>query len=361
MTAQAFDLTLAPFVLEAGARLGRHVVTGTWLGAPLGAPVIVVVPALTGNAHAGGPGGFWEPLIGPGRALDTNRYRILCCNLLGSCHGTSGAADVDFPRAHGEHPAPVPPAAGGKGAFTTPWQSLPATVTTWDQARSLAMTLDALGVHEVHLVTGGSLGGMVALTLAATLGTRVARVAPLGACMAASAWLLAWNHVARRTLLEAMQRGEPAAGLSLARQLAMISYRAPASLQAAQGRNQVQKIPWHPQAPYRVQTWLENHGSRLAARFDAASYYCLLGAMDHHDVTRASPEGCSLADVRARVHSIAIENDQLFVPADAERLAVRLEAQGTEVYRDCMHSAHGHDALFLAWDELARVLRAALS
>jgi homoserine O-acetyltransferase len=281
--------------------------------------------------------------------------------LLGSCHGTTGAADPDFPTAAGEHATDVPAAEGGKGSFSLPWSTLPATVTTWDQARSLAMTLDALGVERVHLVTGGSLGGMVALALAAAEGERIERVAPLGATLAASAWLLAWNHVARRVLTTAMERGDVEAGLSLARQLAMISYRAPASLEGAQGRTQIQKIPWHPQAPYRVQTWLENHGSRLAARFDARAYYCLLGAMDHHDLLRPSPEGRTLADLRARTHAVAIENDMLFVPADAERLAVQLERRGAVVVRDCMHSAHGHDALFLAWEELARVLRAALS
>lgn len=360
MAAQVLDLTLPPFVLEAGASLTRHVVRGSWFGAAVGAPVIVVVPALTGDARAGGPGGFWEPLIGPGKALDTTRYRVLCCNLLGSCHGTSGAADPDFPRAAGEHTVPVPAAEGGKGAFELPWAELPATVTTWDQARSLALTLDALGVERVHLVTGGSLGGMVALALAALEGARIERVAPLGATAAASAWLLAWNHVARRILVEAMQRGEPEAGLTLARQLAMISYRTPASLDGAQGRTQVRKVDWNPQAPYRVQTWLENHGARLAARFDARAYYCLLGAMDHHDLTRASPSGHTLGDATARIHAVAIEGDQLFVPADTERLAALLEARGAPVLRDCVRSGHGHDALFLAWDELGRVLRAAL-
>ena len=360
MTAQAFDLSLPPFVLEAGAPLARHVVRGHWFGdAASDLPIVLIVPALTGDSRAGGAGGFWEPLIGRGLALDPTRYRIVCCDLLGSCHGTSGASDADFPPAAGEHAIPVPPSRDGRRSFTMPWPRLPATVTTWDQARSLSLALDALGIERVHLATGGSLGGMVAMALAAS-DSRVERVAPLGGTSAASAWLLAWNHVARRILVDAMERGDAETGLSLARQLAMISYRSPSSLAAAQGRSQVQKIAWNPQAPYRVQTWLENHGSRLAARFDARSYYCLLGAMDHHDLQRPSPEGCTLADVRARALIVALEHDSLFVEHDAWQLAEALEALGGTVARDRVHSAHGHDALFLAWDELARVLRRAL-
>ena len=362
MTAQAFDLALAPFVLESGARLSRHVVSGWWFtekGAPRDLPVVLVVPALTGNARVGGARGFWEPLVGTGRALDTNRYRILCCNLLGSCHGTTGGGDADFPRAAREHPVPVPPSADGRRSFALPWESLPATVTTWDQARSLSMTLDALGLQKVHLATGGSLGGMVAMALAAE-DPRIERVAPLGASAAASAWLLAWNHVARRILVDAIGRGEPEAGLSLARQLAMVSYRAPGSLEPAQGRSQVQKIDWHPQAPYRIQTWLENHGTRLAARFDPYAYFCLLGAMDHHDLERPSPTGRTLADVAARTLVVALENDTLFTAADADRLTGLLRGHGVRVARDVVRSVHGHDALFLAWDEMGRVLRRAL-
>lgn len=355
---QTFELELTPFTLEGGARLTRHVVRGVSYGRE-DAPCVVVVPALTGDCRAAGVGGFWEPLIGPGRALDTRRWRVVCCDLLGSSHGSSGPTDPAFPRATEDHEREV--AAGtGKGAFALPRALLPATVTTWDQARSLQLTLDALRIERVHLVVGGSLGGMIAMALAAS-DARVERALPLGGSLAASAWILAFNHVARRVIVDALVRGDAASGLSLARQLAMIGYRTPSALAAAQGRTQVQKSAWNPSTPYRVQTWLENHGARLCERFDARAYLCLLGAMDHHDLLRVSPTGHSLATLRARVLAVALEGDQLFVPEENARLARALCAQQSEVEEQWVRSPHGHDALFLAWDPLAQMLHRALA
>jgi homoserine O-acetyltransferase len=233
MTAGAptwFELALPPLTLEAGARLERHVVRGWHWGpaedaaalaavalpvdpatrwqvvvrstgelaalarrAPRGAgagatsatiPTVLVVHALTGDAGVGGDDGWWAPLVGPGRALDPTQVRIVCVNLLGSCYGTSGPCDGGFPRlADDAHAAELAPARGG---FAVPAVDLPATVTTWDQARSILAALDRLGIDRVEAVLGGSLGGMVALALAALDPDRYARLVPIAATAAAS-------------------------------------------------------------------------------------------------------------------------------------------------------------------------------
>ena len=269
-----FELVLPPLALEAGATVERHVVRGwhwgpaedaaalaaatipvdparRWqvtarstgelaalarrqprgavAGAGLAAtiPTVVVVHALTGDAGAGGDDGWWAPLIGPGRAIDPTQVRVLCLNLLGSCYGTSGPGDGGFPRlADDGHAAELTPARGG---FAIPAVDLPATITTWDQARSITAALDRLGVERVEAVLGGSLGGMVALALAALDPDRYARLVPIAATTAASPWILAWNHVGRQAILA--DPGFPTdahRGLELARQLAMITYRAEA-------------------------------------------------------------------------------------------------------------------------------------
>jgi homoserine O-acetyltransferase len=432
-----FDLVLPSITLEGGAQIAHHVVRGWhWgpkeddpvlrdRGIPAGdqgqqlvmrsagelaamvrkaprvserlspdIPTVVVVHALTGNARAGGPGGWWEPLIGPGRTFDPSKVRILCFNLLGGCYGTSGPADGSFPRlTDDQFPAELSPARGG---FAIPAVDLPATVTTWDQARSILLALDALGVSRVALLTGGSLGGMVALALAALDPERFERLVPIAACAAASSWILAWNHVGRQAILA--DPGFPddvGRGLELARQVATITYRAEPGLDRTQGRRQSQASEdsgeWSSRARYRVQTYLEHQGQKLRQRFDARSYLTLIGAMDHHDVSRrpAPPEGVEswparvdpipaatgpapaatsspppswgLDRIRASTLAISIDSDALYLPAHTEDLVRALVARGLPARAVTMSSHHGHDAFLTEWDQLATHLGAALA
>lgn len=402
---RTFELCAPPLALEAGARVDRHVVRGWHWGpaedaAPLdrltvrvpdnrwqvvarsvgelaalarrmpdggGArlspaiPTVLVVHALTGDAGAGGPGGWWEPLIGPGRALDPTRVRVLCFNLLGSCYGTSGPTDGGFPRLVDDaHAAELTPARGG---FPVPAVELPATVTTWDQARSILLALDHLGVDRVELVAGGSLGGMVALALAALAPERFARLLPIAAAAAASSWILAWNHVGRQAILADPDRGR---GLELARQLAMITYRAEAGLELTQGRAQASP-GWSSRSRYRLQTYLEHQGGKLRARFDHRAYLALLGAMDHHDLARAPIAGDTgtggswgLDRIRAATTAVAIDSDQLYLPAHAAALVDALGGRGVDARLATIRSLHGHDAFLIEWPQLDAIVRDAL-
>lgn len=430
----SFDLVLPPITLEAGALVPHHIVRGWHWGPVEDAPVlrgralppqldpaqrlvsrtaselaavvrraprvgerlspaiptVLVVHALTGDARAGGPGGWWEPMIGPGRALDPSRARILCFNLLGGCYGTSGPADGSFPRlSDDQHPAELAPSRGG---FAVPAVDLPATVTTWDQARSILMALDALGVEQVELLVGGSLGGMVALALAALDPERFVRLVPIAACAAASSWILAWNHIGRQAILA--DPGFPhdvSRGLELARQLAMVTYRAEPGLDQTQGRRQNQaESPedWSSRGRYRIQTYLEHQGQKLRARFDARSYLTLIGAMDHHDLGRrppppdgseswpvqvaplpaplgevaaapARPPSWGLDRIRATTLAISIDTDALYLPVHTDELVRELSARGVIARVATLSSAHGHDAFLVEWDQLDAHLRAA--
>lgn len=416
-----FDLVLPPLTLEGGAQVAHHIVRG-WhygpaedaaalrdhalsaevaaqrmaarSGSELAAlvrraprdpvrlspaiPTIVVVHALTGDARAGGPGGWWEPLIGEGRALDPSRARILCFNLLGGCYGTSGPADGSFPRLTDDlHPAELAPSRGG---FPIPAVDLPATVTTWDQARSLLLALDALGVEKVELLTGGSLGGMVALALAALAPDRFARLVPIAACAAASSWILAWNHIGRQAILA--DPGFPhdvGRGLELARQVAMVTYRAEPGLDQTQGRRQNQAASadeWSSRGRYSIQTYLEHQGHKLRQRFDARSYLALIGAMDHHDLARRPPppgageswtlgsnggKSWGLDRIRAITLAVGIDTDALYLPAHTEELVRELGVRGVSVRGATLRTPHGHDGFLVEWEQLDGFLRDALA
>ncbi len=330
---QTFLLSLPALPLARGGRVRAHRAAAWWWSregdrpaAPLaGVPTVLLVHALTGGAQAGGPGGWWEPLIGPGRALDPARYRILCVNNLGSFYGSSAPGMPGFPRRR-------------------------VTLTTVDLARAQLQALDALGLRRIHLAAGGSLGGMVLLTLAALDPRRCERLLPIATTAATSAWVAGWNHVAR-CLLRA-DTGYPhdsARGLEVARQLAMLTYRAEPGLAQRQ-------------TAASIGDYLEHHGRKLHGRFTAACYESQLDAMDHHDLHRPLPggRGPALARVRAATLVVDVDSDQLFTPAQSVALARDLRARGVRAARATLRSPHGHDAFLLEWPQLARLVRRAL-
>jgi homoserine O-acetyltransferase/O-succinyltransferase len=296
-------------------------------------PTVLVVHALTGDARAAGPDGWWAPLIGPGGALDPSEVRVLCANNLGSCYGSSGPLDAG-------------------------WPTDQASLTPWDQARALWSLLDALGVDRLRLATGASLGGMVALCLAVLRPGSVQGLLPIGTAAASSAWVVGWNHVARQVLrLDPGWPDDVGRGLEVARQLAMLTYRAEPSLDARQHRTagRPPEAPWS----YPVQSYLEHQGRKLRRRFDGRPYLLQLGAMDHHDLDTPPPEippgSLSLAAL-----CVDVDTDQLFTAAQADLLADWLTARGAAVKRATVRSPFGHDAFLVEWDALEALLRQAL-
>ena len=332
---------------------------------------VLVVHALTGDSRVGGAAGWWRELVGSGCPLDPSAMRVLCVNLLGSCYGSSGPEDEGFPSRRSTRSAP--------GDARWPLgedlrDALPAVVTTYDQARAIAMVLTQLGVRQVDLVTGGSVGGMVAMWLARIAqeeGISVSVVAPIASATRADAWMLGWNHIGRALLYDAWGKGEVERRLALqrARQVAHMTYRAPQGLDQRQGRAQRPPGPrgWHPDRPYAVGTYLEHQGRKLCARFSPASYVLLLEAMDHHDLCRIPGDsGVShsleeaVGQMRGVVAAMGIDSDQLFPPAQMEELAALQCSLGQPATYTSLASPHGHDAFLIEFDAVAHYLRQAL-
>ena len=213
----------------------------------------MVVHALTGSADAAGD--WWEPLIGPGRALDTDRYGVLCANLLGGRYGTTGPDEhrSGDRRAVGRHAFPRSPRA--------------------TRQRPMWRLLDALGIDRVALVTGGSLGGMVAQEVALLQPARVDRLLPMAAPAATGPMAVAWNRI-QTTLIDRL--GDE--GLALARQLAMTTYRSEADFDHRFGRER------QDDGRFSVISYLDYQGVKLVERFDGDTYRILAGAMDRHDI-----------------------------------------------------------------------------
>jgi len=339
-----FELALPDLALARGGVVRSHRARGWWWSregdtpdAPCpDVPTVLLVHALTGSAQAGGPGGWWEPLIGPGRALDPDRYRIVCFNNLGSCYGSSGPGVEGFP------------------------VDKNLDLTCLDISRALLLALDKLGIGKVHLTTGGSLGGMVTLALAALAPARFERILPLATSVAASAWVVGWNHVARQILrLDPGYPNNIGRGLEIARQLAILTYRAEPGLDARQPRP---ALAVSADNGYPVQSYLEHQGAKLRNRFAAQSYELQLAAMDHHDLLQplAGDSVPAISRVHASTLVVDIDTDQLFTPAQADVLTEHLRRAGARVERATLRSIHGHDAFLMEWETLGPILDRAL-
>ena len=282
--------------------------------------LVVVVHALTGSADA--VGDWWSDVAGPGRAIDTDRYAVLCTNLLGSCYGTTGPGDSSnrpFPR-----------------------------ITTRDMARLVERLLESLHVRSVALAIGGSLGGMVALELAATFPALARNIVALAAPGEHPAAALAWSHLQRRAIALGGSGDE---GLELARMIAMMTYRTSAELEERFGRGR------DAAGEFAVARYLSHHGEKLRARFDVQSYLTLIDAMDTHDVGRGrGGMAAALRAVTGRVVGVGIPGDLLYHPRDVRRWT---HAAGAE-YRE-IHAVTGHDAFLTETTQVASLVRDVLA
>ncbi len=279
--------------------------------------LVLVFHALTGTPDAAGD--WWKRIIGPGCALDTRRYAVLAPNLLGSCYGTSGPSDDP----QGQFPA----------------------VTPRDQARFAAHLVDALGVRDLALATGGSLGGMVALEWTATFAGRTRATVVLAAPAAHTAHGIAWNAVQRAVLDVAGHQGP-----AVARQIAMIAFRSAHEFETRFGR------AVGTDGRFEVERYLRHQGEKLEARFDVATYRTLLDAMDAHDLGRGRGGLTqALRGLTGHVFAVGIPGDQLY-SADIVRRWADLAGA---TYREVI-SEFGHDAFLLEHEQVGAILREAL-
>ena len=328
--AVADSVALGPFELDDGTTLPELIVAYRHDGPPPdAAPQVLVVHALTGSADAAGD--WWEPLIGPGRTLDTNEVGVLAANLLGGRYGTTGPTSVDptTGRPYGE--------------------SFPA-VSTRDLARAQWRLLDTLGVERLDLVVGGSLGGMVALEVALVRPGSVRTVMPIAAPAATGPMALAWNHI-QFELISRLGLD----GLALARELAMTTYRSEADFDERFGRSV------EPDGRPSIVSYLDYQGRKLIDRFDPATYRTLAGAMDRHDIGvawggRTGAFG-RLAAGGTRLVGVGIQDDILYGPRQVRELVDGARAAGAEAQYREIHSTKGHDAFLVEWDQLTDLLR----
>jgi homoserine O-acetyltransferase/O-succinyltransferase len=344
--------------LEGSGSIGPITVAyETWgLPSPTRDNAVLIEHALTGDSHAAGPAGpghatpgWWDGLIGPGAAIDTDRWWVVCPNTLGGCQGTTG-----------------PASASSDGS---PWGSRFPSITIRDQMSVEAAVADALGIRRWAAVVGGSMGGMRALEWAVTYPERVERLIVLACGTAATAEQIAMSAVQAHAIrldpqfrggdyYEAESGAGPRWGMGLARRIGHISYRS--ELELAERFGQDPQPGEDPLAGgrYAVESYLDHQADKLCRRFDANSYLVLSRAMDHHDIGRARGGAQrALSEVLAGSTVAAIESDRLYPPRLQYEMADLLPDR-PEV--ELIRSLHGHDGFLIesiqVGDFIARAL-----
>ncbi|MBF4599869.1 homoserine O-acetyltransferase [Frigoribacterium sp. VKM Ac-1396] len=339
--------TLGDLVLESGVTLPRpRLAFETWgeLAAD-GGNAVLVSHALTGDSHVvgeAGPGhptaGWWNGVVGPGLAIDTDRWFVVAPNVLGGCQGSTG-------------PSSFAPDA-------VEWGSRFPHLTIRDQVAAQAALADRLGIDRWAAVVGGSMGGMHALEWAVTHPSRVERLAVLAAPPVVSADQIALNTVQHEAIRmdSAYDGGDyydavdgPYRGLALARRMALLNYRSPDELNARFGRSWQSEIsPLGGPGRFQVESYLDFHGNKFTRRFDAGSYATLLGAMNSHDVGRdRGGVAAALNRVTARTLVLGVDSDRLF-PVSDQRVVARHLAHGLDGAEVAVvESPYGHDGFLI--------------
>ncbi|RDE05913.1 homoserine O-acetyltransferase MetX [Sphingomonas aracearum] len=320
-----------------------------------GGNAVLICHALTGDQHVAsahpvtGKAGWWTRMVGEGRPIDPARHFVVCANVLGGCMGSSGPASVD-------------PATGRPYAMHFP------VLTVRDMVRAQAMLLDHLGIGVLRAVVGGSMGGMQALSWAATFPDRLRACVVIASAARHSAQNIAFHEVGRQAVMAdpKWQAGDyydtepPAAGLAVARMAAHITYLSEAGLTEKFGRRlQAREAKsFGFDADFQVESYLRHQGISFVDRFDANSYLYITRAMDYFDL--AEEHGGRLANAfrpsRARFCLVSFDTDWLYPTAESRAIVHALNAAGAPVSFVELSSPFGHDAFLLESPELNRVV-----
>ena len=347
-----------PFLLESGATM-RAVTLAYETYGELNAErtnAILICHALSGSGHAAGyhegddKPGWWDECIGPGKAFDTNRFFVICSNVLGSCYGSTGPMDTN-------------PATGKPYGMRFP------VVTIGDMVRAQVKLIDHLGIGQLFCVAGGSMGGMQVLEWAAHHPERVKAAIPLATTGRHSPMLIALSEVGRQAIYADpnWQAGDyydkpqkPDDGLAVARMVGHITYLSDESMQMKFGRRlqDREKFGYEFQSEFQVESYLKYNGNNFTRRFDANSYLYVTKAMDYFDLTEPTGTlaGSFVHSSEIKFLVVSFTSDWLYPTYHSKDLVSALTAVGADVTFLDIESSWGHDAFLLEVDTMTELL-----
>ena len=342
------------FILDSGQAFGPIEVAYETYGRlnPARSNAVLILHALTGDAHAAGIHevdgrlGWWDAMIGPGKAFDTERYCIICSNVLGGCRGTTGPVSAD-------------PRTGRKYGMDFP------LITIGDMVAVQKRLLDHLGINRLLAVAGGSMGGMQALEWLRAFPERLRSAIIIATAAKHSTQQIAFNEVGRQAIMadpdwrEGHYDGHPPAkGLALARMIGHITYMSEASMSEKFGRRTQAPRQSHKFSNgFEVEEYLHHKGRRFVERFDANSYLYITHAMDSYDFSRGEDLHRALEGLTQKVMLIAFQSDWLYPVAQSREIARACKAAGVDATYCEIDSDYGHDAFLLEVEEESHLIR----
>jgi len=318
---------------------------------------ILIFHALSGDSHVAGVhedgrNGWWDLMVGPGLAFDTDRYFVICANVLGGCKGSTG-------------PSSTNPVTGKPYAMDFP------VITLHDMVRAQRPLLDGLGITKLHAVAGGSMGGMLVLAFTQLYPDMTERAIAMASAHANHAQAIAWNKIGRRAIMNDplwregnyydSPQGPPKHGLAVARMIGHVTYISEGAMDRKFGRalQSAEKESFSFGVDYSVESYLAYQGQIFHQRFDANSYLYITRAIDYFDFTAKTGGDltAAFAQTRARFRFFSYDADWLYSPERNETMALAAQAAGRDAVHHKIHAPLGHDAFLVQKEPQTELIR----
>lgn len=323
--------------------------------------VIVICHALTGSHHAAGTyegdnkPGWWDGLIGQGKAVDTDRFFVICTNVIGSCFGSTGPMSPRYP-------------------YNEPYRYKFPVITVLDMVKAQRILFDRLGIHQVHAVVGGSMGGMQALAFGVFFPNFAKKIISMATTAATQPWAIAFNKVAQEAILKDPEfkngyydpeviRENGLSGMAIGRMAGHISFLSHQSMERKFGREYKRTDGLYELfGKFQIESYLEYNGYNFTKWFDPLSYLYITKAINIYDLSRGfdSLEE-ALSKITAELYLVGFEKDLLFLPSEMEQIHTIMQANGktNSDYLE-VQSDYGHDAFLVEIDKIEDYVREAL-